>query len=247
MADEKVKRVPVDFDYSALNWDFLKQMAQIPPYATEKYGAWQQYSHARLEGEKSPENHIVEHLRSYMLGEPYDKFDGDVGRHLAAIAYNAMMAWYYLKKFGHVPHPLKLGAQAEMIVRMTIDRPELKDGEGGVLPVNTFVTAPVATAEWAEGLNHYAERWRAGLDGARDPGAIRRWQAMLDVISCFVSVDVLSDAVVFALLDDVMRDAKEAMFAEKSPENIETQKAKIAACETIRGRLPEMFPKKAGG
>jgi hypothetical protein len=104
-----VKRVPVDFDYSALNWDFIKLMAQIPPYASEKYGSWSQYTAARLEGEKSPENHMIEHLRSYMLGEPYDKFDKDIGRHLAAVAYNAMMEWFYYKKFGHKTHPLKLG------------------------------------------------------------------------------------------------------------------------------------------
>lgn len=101
-------RVPVNFNYTGLNWDFIKLMAEIPPYADEKYASWTQYTHARLEGEKSPENHIVEHLRQYMMGEPYDKFDGDVGRHLVAIAYNSMMAWFYLKKFGWKAHPLAL-------------------------------------------------------------------------------------------------------------------------------------------
>lgn len=42
------------------------------------------------------------------MGEPYDHFEGDVGRHLAAVAYNASIEWHYLKKFGHVAHPLTL-------------------------------------------------------------------------------------------------------------------------------------------
>jgi hypothetical protein len=102
----KVTRVPVNFNYTGLNWDFVKLMAEIPPYADEKYTSWAQYTKARLEGEKSPINHLIEHARQYMASEPYDKFDRDVGRHLVAIAYNAMMEWYYLQKFGLKAHPL---------------------------------------------------------------------------------------------------------------------------------------------
>lgn len=105
---ESVLREPVNFNYTGLNWDFLKLMAEIVPYADAKYTSFAQYTHARLEGEKSPANHMAEHLRQYMMNEPYDHFDGDRGRHLAAIAYNAMMEWYYLKKFGGQMHPLKL-------------------------------------------------------------------------------------------------------------------------------------------
>ena len=83
-------------------------LAEIGHYAAEKYGSWEQYSKARLIGEKGPINHIYEHLRQYVMGERYDHFEGDVGRHLAAVAYNASMEWHYLKKFGHVAHPLTL-------------------------------------------------------------------------------------------------------------------------------------------
>lgn len=107
-----VKRDPVDFDYTALNWDFVKAMAWIPMHATEKYGSWDQYRHARLSGEKSPVNHAIEHLRKYLAGEPYDKRDGDVRWHLVAAAYNAMMEFYYLAKFGRVEHPLKIKHKA---------------------------------------------------------------------------------------------------------------------------------------
>lgn len=109
--DNSVKRVPVDFNYLAINPDFLKALAQIARYAEEKYGSWHQYTAARLEGEKSCINHIYEHLRCYQLGEPHDKF-GDVKMHLAAIAYNCLMEWFYHEKFGSVEHPLKVERKA---------------------------------------------------------------------------------------------------------------------------------------
>jgi hypothetical protein len=106
------KRVPVDFIYEALNPTFLKWMAKIGTYAGEKYGSWHQYKDARLAGDKSPINHIYEHLRQFVMGEPYDHFDGDVRWHLVAIAYNAMMSFYYVTKFGFVPHPLTVDVEA---------------------------------------------------------------------------------------------------------------------------------------
>jgi hypothetical protein len=53
-----------------------------------------------------------EHLRQYIAQEPYDKFDGDLGWHLAAVAYNAMMELFYLRKFGPVQHALVLTHRA---------------------------------------------------------------------------------------------------------------------------------------
>lgn len=105
MADEKVKRVPVDYIYTAINPEFLKGLARIAAYAAEKYGSWSQYTAARLEGDKSCINHVYEHLRSYQCGEPHDKF-GDVRMHLVAAAYNLMMAHLYHSKFGPEEHPL---------------------------------------------------------------------------------------------------------------------------------------------
>ena len=101
-----VKREPVDFDYTALNWDFIKWMAWIPMHATQKYGSWEQYTSARLVGEKSPINHAIEHLRMYMAGEPYDKLDGDLRRHLASAGYNIMMEFWYATRYGLLKHPL---------------------------------------------------------------------------------------------------------------------------------------------
>jgi hypothetical protein len=109
-SDAVPKRVPVDFRYDALNPLFLKWMAKIGAYAAEKYGAWEQYTAARLVGEKSPVNHAYEHLRQYQMGEPYDHFDGDPRWHLVAIAYNCMMAFYYHSRWGPERHPLSLDA-----------------------------------------------------------------------------------------------------------------------------------------
>jgi hypothetical protein len=103
---DKPKRVPVDFRYDAINPEFLKCLAKIGAYADEKYGAWHQYTGTRLTGEKSPINYIYEHLRAYVMDEPYDHFDGDTRWHLAAVAYNAMMEFWYHTKWGHMLNPL---------------------------------------------------------------------------------------------------------------------------------------------
>jgi dATP/dGTP diphosphohydrolase len=107
-----VKRVPVDYRYDAINPNFLKWMAKIGAYAAEKYGSWEQYTNARLCGEKSPVNHIYEHLRQFRAGEAYDHFDGDVRWHLAAIAYNACMEFFYVSKWGHEKSPLTIDEES---------------------------------------------------------------------------------------------------------------------------------------
>jgi hypothetical protein len=125
---EAPKRVPVDYRFDAINPLFLKWMARIGSYADKKYGAWEQYTKARLTGEKSPVNHMQEHLRSFMTGELYDHFDGDVRWHLVAIAYNCMMEFYYVTKWGFTPHPLTVDSVAPDIPkRATMP---FHDGEG---------------------------------------------------------------------------------------------------------------------
>jgi hypothetical protein len=79
-------RHKVGYRYDALNVDFLKRMAEIAAYAGEKYGVPEQYTTSRLVEDRSPINHIYEHLRQYQLGETYDHFDGDPRYHLAAVA-----------------------------------------------------------------------------------------------------------------------------------------------------------------
>ena len=107
MSDEQTaKRNPVEFNYTGLNPTFLKWLAKIPVYTNDKYGSFTQYTKSRLKGEQSPMNHMIEHWRQYISNEPYDHFDGDVRWHLVAIAYNAMMEFYYHSVYGPEQHPL---------------------------------------------------------------------------------------------------------------------------------------------
>lgn len=104
------QRQPVTYRYDGLNWDFIKMMAEIAYYAGNKYpdkNNLSGYFKHRLHGEKGPINHIVEHLRQYLNGEPHDHFN-DRAYQLAAIAYNAMMEALYLRKFGTEVTPFNL-------------------------------------------------------------------------------------------------------------------------------------------
>lgn len=100
MDETKARRLPVDYRFDSLNWEFVKLMAQIAHYAGEKYGRPENYVNSRLEGEKDPLNHMLDHYRAYLAGEPHDHF-GNPTYHLAAIAYNAMMACYNHVTWGH--------------------------------------------------------------------------------------------------------------------------------------------------
>lgn len=92
----EARRNPVDYRYDAIDPEFLKMLAMIAAYAHEKYGRWDNYKDGRLDEDRGPVNHIYEHLRQYRSRETYDHFDGSNGWHLAAIAYNAMMEYFYL-------------------------------------------------------------------------------------------------------------------------------------------------------
>jgi hypothetical protein len=93
-------RYPVDYLYISLNWNFIKMMAQIAQYAEGKYGRAENYVDSELKRNRSPLNHIPEHLRQYLTGEPHDHFDSQA-YHLAAIAYNSMMEYFYFVQRGN--------------------------------------------------------------------------------------------------------------------------------------------------
>jgi len=145
-ATGKPNRNPVMFRFDGLNWDFIKLLAEIAHYADNKYGSCEQYSTGTLDKEKSPVNHIAEHLRQYVTGAPHDHF-GDRIYHLAAIAYNAMMEALYLRRFGRLPSTLNLqyakqGTNATIQARAVdeikigqpvtfLKSPEIKEYSGG--------------------------------------------------------------------------------------------------------------------
>ena len=86
----------VRYRYDILYWQFLYNMAIIASFGAQKYGDfnWQK---SRLSGGNSCPNHIAEHLRSYMTRMPYDHLElgDDPKYHLVAIAFNAMMEFWY--------------------------------------------------------------------------------------------------------------------------------------------------------
>lgn len=89
-------RQSVNYRYDFLDTDFLHFMAEIAHYGAEKYGDlnWQK---SRLAGDKAPLNHIYMHLHQYKLKILHDKFETR-GHQLAAIAFNAMMEFYWLQQ-----------------------------------------------------------------------------------------------------------------------------------------------------
>lgn len=96
MEEKEAKRNSTNVRYDVIMAEFEKTLAQIGHYGAETYGDlnWQK---SRLRGGKGPVNHIRKHLTDYRLGEPYDhpEIGTDKKIHLAAIAFNAMMEFWY--------------------------------------------------------------------------------------------------------------------------------------------------------
>lgn len=94
-------RANVSYRYDILAPEFLHCMAMLAEYGAEKYGElnWQL---SRLEGGKSPINHMMKHIQEYRMNTKYDHFDGSIKWHLVAIAFNAMMEFWYEEKYNGI-------------------------------------------------------------------------------------------------------------------------------------------------
>lgn len=97
MTQQQAIRFDIQERYDLLDPNFLRFMAMIGGYGAQKYGDrnWQL---SRLEGNRSPINHIFKHLVAYQNDEAFDHHE--VGSkeyfiHLASIAFNAMMQFYH--------------------------------------------------------------------------------------------------------------------------------------------------------
>lgn len=90
------KRDPVNVRYDLLDSQFEELLARIADYGARKYGDrnWQL---SPLTGDKDPLNHMRKHYNDFVSGKPYDhpEIGTDRSIHLAAIAFNAMMAFYW--------------------------------------------------------------------------------------------------------------------------------------------------------
>jgi hypothetical protein len=71
-------------------------MARLAAVGAKKYGDFNWHK-SRLTGDRSPINHIREHLRQYQQNVPYDhtELTNERKGHLVAIAFNAMIEYWY--------------------------------------------------------------------------------------------------------------------------------------------------------
>jgi hypothetical protein len=93
---KEAKRDSCEIRYDILDPDFEELMGKIADYGAKKYGDLNWHK-SRLTGDKSPMNHIRKHLAAYLRNQPYDHTEIGTHRkiHLAAIAFNAMMEFWY--------------------------------------------------------------------------------------------------------------------------------------------------------
>lgn len=95
----KAIRKDVNYRYDLLIPEFLAGMAEVAHIGAVEYGD-HNYKRSKLEGNRSPINHIYAHLNSYQRGIFHDKLQNLEG-HLLAIAFNAMMEYFYCTKTWH--------------------------------------------------------------------------------------------------------------------------------------------------
>jgi hypothetical protein len=155
----EIKREPVNFDYEGLNWDFIKLQAEIAGYAKGKYGKIEQYTNGRLEGEKSPLNHMAEHMRMYMAREEHDKF-GTLKHQLAAIAYNASMEFYYLEHGGPTT--------TDKLYRKEVTAPPVEESVQQEIP---SIIIPVDATESVQ--RSLLDKFFGGMGGGKSKGPVQ--------------------------------------------------------------------------
>lgn len=98
---EVAKREPVGYLFTSLDWNFIYAMAKLAKHGSDKYDtpgdSTPNYQKSILGRDKSPLNHLCRHLTSYMNKEEHDHF-GHMKWHLVAIAFNAMMEFFWASK-----------------------------------------------------------------------------------------------------------------------------------------------------
>lgn len=123
----EAQRNPIGVRYDLLVPEFLEAMAQLMHAGTHYDQVpgepnWQK----GLPGEKSPINHIMDHLINYQMGYSHDHL-GNRRYHLAAVALNAMFEfWFELER-----------EEAQFAEMLSSDR------ELGVVPQPEKTTPPV--------------------------------------------------------------------------------------------------------
>lgn len=107
--EERIKDLEAQVEqlqFQHLDVDFLRVMNAIGDHGSKKHGD-QSFQARKLRGDgredydrlRTSENarHAREHFEAYTLGEVHDHF-GDLESQLGAVAFNAMMEFYFLQK-----------------------------------------------------------------------------------------------------------------------------------------------------
>ena len=96
MKKDSATRFPVDFRFDILDPEFILTLSKIGNHGAKKYGDFN-YQKSRLTGINGAVNHMYHHLHKYQTNKLYDHEDVGTERkyHLAAIAFNAMMEFWY--------------------------------------------------------------------------------------------------------------------------------------------------------
>jgi len=96
---EDPKRKEVDYLFTCLDWNFIKALGQLGKSgqkSQEDEGNIPNYQKVRRTGDKSNINHLINHITSYICKEPHPL--GSRKWHLVAIAFNAMMEFFWVNK-----------------------------------------------------------------------------------------------------------------------------------------------------
>lgn len=103
------KRESVGYLFTVLDWNFIKALAQLAKHGSDKYDdpndPVPNYQKGVLTRDKSPINHLCNHLTSYQLREPHDHL-GSPKWHLVAIAFNAMIEFFHFKELEFKHHKI---------------------------------------------------------------------------------------------------------------------------------------------
>lgn len=98
----EAQRQEIEARYDLIEPEFEKALATLMAIGGRKYGD-ANYKRSRLTGNRSPINHIKNHLQLYCCKREYDHPELGVESkfHLISIAANAMMEfWYECQKEG---------------------------------------------------------------------------------------------------------------------------------------------------
>ena len=96
------ERRPVDYRYDALDWNFIKAMAQVCGRALSDYNGnpWTNIDFSAPGA--NPINHAINHIQEFLKGVKHDKL-GTLRHQLAAAAANLMYAYWQLKEEDTAP------------------------------------------------------------------------------------------------------------------------------------------------